>query len=1099
MSIFTYFSRWKIRFLSLWGICLASLWFISQSAFADNGIRVISINSKNFATFFEDGGSFLWVDANSFHDKTNDSWIANPTDGYNYLRGMTFFGDDTSVFTASGNLGIGTTSPTEKLSVAGTGAFYGIRIASGATSGYVLTSDASGNARWAAAAGGGWGAGWSLTGNTATNPATNFIGTTDSQSFIIRTNNTARMTTLANLTSSGVLYTLDGGDAVINGVTVGRGSGQVSTNTALGKGALNNNISWWGNLALGHSTLNLNTTWQQNIALGVYSLDSNTDWNYNIGIGTSSLGNNTTWGSNIGIGISALGLNTTGQYNLGMGWYALYANTTGNYNIALGGNLQENTSWSYNTALWFAALEFNTIGGRNVAIWRSTLSSNISWSWNVAMGDNALYFNSTWSLNVAIGELSGGRWSFSTALGAWAGRIYGDFNVFVGKDAGYIGVGSSSSENTIIGARAWYNMTSSSSGWNILLWFQAGESLTTGSRNIVIWYNLDTSTATTNNTLNIGNIIFGNAINGENTTLSTGNIGIGTSAPGTKLDVTGAIRTNNQLISTIATGTAPLAVSSTTMVNNLNAQYLGGQLGSYYAPLAAPLFTGDARAVTPLAADNDTSIATTAFVKSQGYITVVIESDPEVGANTTSYLPRWNGTALVAGTVFDNGTNIGIGTSTGTEKLAVAGNARIAGDLTVQGRVITDTLVNRTVANVSISGSLLPDAGAPLIYRDIGSTTQRWNNLYLSGQISIGGGSPGAGKVLTSDATGLATWQTPTSSWGLSGNAGTNAITNFIGTTDLRDFVIRTNNTERLRMTSDGNIVWLWAVEAGYTNSLVIWSNAWEDDMFLPMTGNGHIALWGVWAGGNMGWSQNVALWGERAWSAMAGGQNVAIGWLGAGTSMQGMYNVALGWNSAWSFMGWSQNVAIGTLAGSGMTSGSDNIYIGSYAYGNLGQSNQFSIGNILYGSGMWANGAMNGRVGIGTMSPSQKLDVAGNIIATSYLTSSDRNLKTDIIPLSGALEKILTLRGYSFSWKSDNRKDIGIIAQEVESAYPDLVHTDPKSGYKSVEYANLIAPMIEAMREQQSIIEKQQQEIDALKEVVEQIQSSLHDTSSLE
>lgn len=45
-----------------------------------------------------------------------------------------------------------------------------------------------------------------------------------------------------------------------------------------------------------------------------------------------------------------------------------------------------------------------------------------------------------------------------------------------------------------------------------------------------------------------------------------------------------------------------------------------------------------------------------------------------------------------------------------------------------------------------------------MTYRDIGTNTGRWNNLYLSGQVTIGGGSPGLGKFLISDANGLATW-----------------------------------------------------------------------------------------------------------------------------------------------------------------------------------------------------------------------------------------------------------------------------------------------------------------------------------------------------
>jgi len=63
---------------------------------------------------------------------------------------------------------------------------------------------------------------------------------------------------------------------------------------------------------------------------------------------------------------------------------------------------------------------------------------------------------------------------------------------------------------------------------------------------------------------------------------SSGDVGIGTASPGTKLDVSGSIRSSNQLISTVATGTAPLSVSSTTLVSNLNADLLDGQTGSYY-------------------------------------------------------------------------------------------------------------------------------------------------------------------------------------------------------------------------------------------------------------------------------------------------------------------------------------------------------------------------------------------------------------------------------------------------------------------------------------------------------------------------------------
>ena len=52
---------------------------------------------------------------------------------------------------------------------------------------------------------------------------------------------------------------------------------------------------------------------------------------------------------------------------------------------------------------------------------------------------------------------------------------------------------------------------------------------------------------------------------------------------------------------------------------------------------------------------------------------ITTESDPQVGSNSTDYVPRWSGSALVKGTIYDNGTNIGIGTTTTPEKLTVEG------------------------------------------------------------------------------------------------------------------------------------------------------------------------------------------------------------------------------------------------------------------------------------------------------------------------------------------------------------------------------------------------------------------------------------------
>ena len=90
-----------------------------------------------------------------------------------------------------------------------------------------------------------------------------------------------------------------------------------------------------------------------------------------------------------------------------------------------------------------------------------------------------------------------------------------------------------------------------------------------------------------------------------------------------------------------------------------------------------------------------------------------------------------------------------------------------------------------------------------------------------------------------------------------------------------------------------------------------------------------------------------------------------------------------------------------------------------------------------------------------------------GDVYARSTKLTSDSRYKKDIQTLPSALKNILSLRGVSYYWKdrSDNTQQIGVIAQEVEKIYPQLVHTN-EDGYKSVAYANLVSPLIEAVKE---------------------------------
>jgi len=126
-----------------------------------------------------------------------------------------------------------------------------------------------------------------------------------------------------------------------------------------------------------------------------------------------------------------------------------------------------------------------------------------------------------------------------------------------------------------------------------------------------------------------------------------------------------------------------------------------------------------------------------------------------------------------------------------------------------------------------------------------------------------------------------------------------------------------------------------------------------------------------------------------------------------------------------------------------------------------------------------WVNG---GNVGIGTTNPGERLEVNGNVKASAFLYSSDINLKQNIQNIPNALQKIQQLNGVYFQWKESGKDGVGVIAQDIEKVFPELVATDPNTGLKSVSYGNLVAPLIEAIKEQQKQIDELKAEIEVLK-----------------
>lgn len=109
-----------------------------------------------------------------------------------------------------------------------------------------------------------------------------------------------------------------------------------------------------------------------------------------------------------------------------------------------------------------------------------------------------------------------------------------------------------------------------------------------------------------------------------------------------------------------------------------------------------------------------------------------------------------------------------------------------------------------------------------------------------------------------------------------------------------------------------------------------------------------------------------------------------------------------------------------------------------------------------------------------------------GNAVLIGTLTqSSDVRFKREIASIPDALSAVSKLDGVTYYWKDaskDPRRQIGLIAQEVEKVFPDAVATDA-SGYKSVAYQNLIAPVINAIKEIRDWMFKTDERIQLLEE----------------
>ena len=372
-------------------------------------------------------------------------------------------------------------------------------------------------------------------------------------------------------------------------------------NVGLGNLALEYNISGYNNTAIGTGALRYNISGAQNTAVGQNALANNISGWYNHAFGQSVLMNNTTGYANVGIGEGALQGNTTGYFNVSVGtdssksitsgayentaigWRAFGGATAGIGNVAVGDQTMSSNSGNYNVAVGHGALEQATTGGQNVAVGMNALlgASGATPSYDVAVGSAALGNVTTGINDTAMGANALSSLTTGTddlCLGYDAGYLLttGNDNVCLGDYAGY--KNSTAYYNVAVGYSALYNDTSGSAtavGYQALynltglggvgVGYQAGKTETTGTYDTYVGFQADSASAGLTNATGLG---YGAKPSTSNT-MVFGNSSVTDAYFGS---TSGAANLHGlQIQSTVATGTAPLVVASTTPVANLTA------------------------------------------------------------------------------------------------------------------------------------------------------------------------------------------------------------------------------------------------------------------------------------------------------------------------------------------------------------------------------------------------------------------------------------------------------------------------------------------------------------------------------------------------
>jgi len=529
-----------------------------------------------------------------------------------------------------------------------------------------------------------------------------------------------------------------------------------------------------------------------------------------------------------------------------------------------------------------------------------------------------------------------------------------------------------------------------------------------------------------NTTSSIGNFLFGTGATERMRISPTGNVSINNTNNTYTFDVTGTVRFTGQLRlqSTITDGTNTYTLPSATGTLALTSQ---------------------------------------------------IPANPVTGTGTTNYLPKFTGTSTIGNSqIFDDGTNVGIGTTSPNTLLSLVGNhAGGQSILKIQSSTaysssglssigFNDSDGSRKAIIYTNTNGLQLETGTttPIIFNTNGNERMR---VDASGNVGIGTSSPTIPLQVN--------------------KAGT----------------VNSIMTQTVLSVADSNG---WNLGSDGTNALIGATNSGTDMVFLKRVAGVYSEAMRITSGGNVGIgtsSPSSLFHIEKSSNSGSGSAfpriNVvnSLGTQGDGSSTFNFADIRISAGNGAVDMFLGTTYASGTWAPAAIINVATNHDL-QFKTNNTERMRLNSTGNLtVYSANATSIGAINsnntnGNYGyysemggntnntssfhfVGAISGvGNKIQICGNgnvqNTNNSYGAISDISLKENIIDTTSKLADLLKVKVRNYNLIGDDKKQIGVIAQELETIFPSMIDTDTITGLKSVKYSVFVPMLIKAIQE---------------------------------